>query len=232
MADKDPFARPPSLWAGLRASFLTGLIVVLPLGLTAYFTWAFIGWIDGWILPLIPAGYQPDALVRRLFGPEADFPLRGVGVLVFLLFTILIGWIAKGLIGRSLIRSAERMLARTPIIRSVYGSIKQITETFFTSGDKKFDRACLVQFPMPGVWTVGFVATKARGEVRAKIPLKGDVWTVFVAPAPNPTAGFVLYVEEKDLIFLDMPVEDAAKLIISAGLVYPGPKEGEAEASA
>ncbi len=90
--------------AGLRASFLTGLVVVLPIGLTAWFVWAAIGWIDGWILPLIPASYQPDVLIRGWFGPAYEFPVRGVGVLVFLIATIVIGWMAKGIIGRSVIR--------------------------------------------------------------------------------------------------------------------------------
>src|SRR5690606_40309743 len=82
--------------AGLRASFLTGLVVVLPIGLTIYVVWAVIGWIDGWILLLIPSYYQPDAMIRRWFGPEYEFPVRGVGVLVFLVFTIFMGWVAKG----------------------------------------------------------------------------------------------------------------------------------------
>ena len=217
--------KPRRLFGGLRASFLTGLVVVLPVGLTIYFIWTVIGWIDGWILPLIPGSYRPEALIKHYFGPAANFPVRGVGVIVFLVFTVVMGWIAKGLIGRSLIGFAERLVDRMPVVRSIYGGIKQIAETFFAQADTKFDKACLVQFPRPGIWAIGFVATKAKGEIAAKIPVAGDVWTVFVATTPNPTSGFLFYVPASDVLMLDMTLEDAAKLIISAGLVYPNPKD-------
>lgn len=217
--------KPRRLFSGLRTSFLTGLVVVLPVGLTIYFIWTVIGWIDGWILPLIPGSYRPEALVKVYFGPDASFPLRGVGVVVFLVFTVVMGWIAKGLIGRSLIGFAERQVDRMPVVRSIYGGIKQIAETLFSQADTKFDKACLVQFPRPGIWAIGFVATKARGEIAAKIPVDDEVWTVFVATTPNPTSGFLVYVPARDVIMLDMTLEDAAKLIISAGLVYPNPKD-------
>ena len=139
---------------GLRSSFLTGLVVVLPVGLTIYVIWSVVGWIDSWILPLIPATWQPDALLRDYFGDNVRFSLRGVGVIVFLIFTIIVGWIAKGLIGRSVINRAERMVNRMPIVSSVYTGIKQIAETVFAKSEKSFDRTCLVQFPTPGVWAV------------------------------------------------------------------------------
>ena len=115
--------RSTTVFGALRASFLTGLIVVLPIGLTIYLIWTVIGWIDGWILPLIPAAYQPEALLQRWFGPDANYPVRGVGVIVFLVFTIIIGWMAKGLIGRSMIAWGEALVDRMPIIRSVYTGI-------------------------------------------------------------------------------------------------------------
>lgn len=211
--------------ASLRASFLTGLVVVLPVGLTIYLIWTVIGWIDGWILPLIPAAYQPEAWIKFWFGPEANYPVRGVGVIVFLFFTILIGWLAKGFIGRSVLRSGERMVDRMPVVRSIYGGIKQIAETFFAQAESKFDKACLVEFPRKGIWAIGFVATRAKGEIKTNIPVEGEIWTVFVATTPNPTSGFLVYVPAKDIIWLDMSLEDAAKLIISAGLVYPNPKD-------
>jgi uncharacterized membrane protein len=224
MSDPTPKARRGVL-ASLRASFLTGLVVVLPVGLTIYLIWTVIGWIDGWILPLIPAAYQPEAWIKFWFGPEANYPVRGVGVVVFLLFTIFVGWLAKGFIGRSVLRSGERLVDRMPVVRSVYGGIKQIAETFFSQADSKFDKACLVQFPREGVWAIGFVATRARGEIKTRIPVENEVWTVFVPTTPNPTSGFLIYAPVNDIIFLDMSLEDAAKLIISAGLVYPNPKD-------
>ena len=207
--------------AGLRASFLTGLVVVLPIGLTIYLVWSVIGWLDGWILPLIPSYYQPDALIRRFVGPDYEFPLRGVGVLVFLFFTIIIGWAAKGLIGRSVIRRGEKMVDRMPVVRSVYGAIKQVAETFFSKKDKSFDQVVLVEFPRAGSWGLGFVSTRPKGDLADKLALMGpELSAVFVGLTPF-TSGMLLFVPTKDLIILDMGVDDAAKLIVSGGLVYP-----------
>lgn len=223
MSDPIPHRRKGA-FAGLRASFLTGLVVVLPIGLTIYLIWTVIGWIDSWILPMVPEAWQPEALVRDIFGEQYRFGVRGVGVVVFLVFTVIVGWIAKGLIGRSLIRFAEGLVDRMPVVRTVYNGLKQIAETVFAQSETNFDRACVVEFPRVGVWAIGFVATDAKGELAAKIPAQ-DVITVFVATTPNPTSGFLIYVPRAEVIMLDMSLEDAAKLIISAGLVYPNPKD-------
>jgi uncharacterized membrane protein len=213
--------------ASLRASFLTGLVVVLPIGLTIYFVWAVIGWIDGWILPLIPSTYKPDALIRDWLGPEYEFPVRGVGVLVFLVFTILVGWMAKGLIGRSVIRSGEDLVDRMPVVRSVYGAIKQIAETFFNKKEQSFDKVVLVEFPRPGSWALGFLSTRPKGELAERLAAMGpDMSAVFVGLTPF-TSGMLLFVPTNELIVMDMGIDDAAKLIVSGGLVYPLPKEAE-----
>lgn len=219
-----PIRKKTGLFGGLRASFLTGLVVVLPVGLTIYVIYSVVGWIDSWILPLIPASWQPDALLRDVFGENLRFSLRGVGVIVFLIFTIIIGWIAKGLIGRSMINRGERIVNRMPIVSSVYTGIKQIAETVFAKTEKSFDRTCLVQFPTPGVWAVGFVAAKPKGEIAARLPNMDDMITVFVALTPL-TSGFLVYVPARDVIMLDMSLEEAFKLVISAGLVYPNGKD-------
>jgi uncharacterized membrane protein len=209
---------------GLRASFLTGLVVVLPIGLTIYIVWSFIGWLDGWILPLIPASYQPDALIGRWFGPEYEFPVRGVGVLVFLFFTILVGWMAKGLIGRSVIRRGENLVDRMPVVRSVYGAIKQVAETFFNKKEQSFDKVVLVEFPRAGSWALGFLSTRPKGELAERLAQMGpDMSAVFVGLTPF-TSGMLLFVPTKELIVMDMGIDDAAKLIVSGGLVYPTPK--------
>lgn len=210
--------------AGLRASFLTGLVVVLPVGLTLWLTWAAIGWLDAWILPLIPAAYQPEEIMHRIFGPEAAFPLRGVGVAVFLVFTVIVGWMARGLIGRTLVRQAERLVDRVPVVRSVYGGFKQIAETVFSQKERSFDRTCLVQFPRAGTWAVGLVATKPKGEIAARLPQGDEMIAVFVALTPL-TSGMLIYVPSRDVVFLDMKPDEAAKLIVSGGLVYPAVKD-------
>lgn len=225
MTDDMTNRRKGGVLAGLRRSFLTGLVVVLPIVLTIYLIWTVIGWIDGWVLPFVPVSYHPNELLQYYFGEGWKYNVRGLGVIIFLVFTILVGWMAKGLFGRSLLRWAEGLVDRMPVVRSVYNGLKQIAETVFTQSSTNFDRACVVEFPRPGVWAIGFVATKAKGELAAKIPGGNDALTVFVPTTPNPTSGFLVYVPTKDVTILTMTVEDAAKLIISAGLVYPNPKD-------
>ena len=222
---------PPrrSMFAAFQASFLTGLVVVLPVGLTIYVVWGVVGWIDGWILPLIPAQWQPEALMHRVFGPESNFPVRGVGVLVFLVVTAAIGWVARGIIGRSLIRRAEGLVDRMPVVRSVYSGVKQITETFFAKAEKSFERTCLVQFPREGAWAVGFVAATPKGEIAEKLPQAEEMIAVFMALTPL-TSGMLLFVPARDVIYLDMKADEAVKLIVSAGLVYPVGRDAMVEA--
>jgi uncharacterized membrane protein len=213
-----------SILGALRASFLTGLVVVLPVGLTIYVVWGVVGWIDGWILPLIPAAYQPEALMLRFFGPEVNFPVRGLGVLVFLVFTALVGSVARGLIGRSMVRKAEEIVDRVPLVRSVYSGVKQITETFFAKSEKNFERTCLVEFPREGYWAVGMVATKPKGEIAEKLPNGEGMVAVFIGLTPL-TSGILIFVPERDVIILDLKADEAVKLIVSAGLVYPATKD-------
>jgi uncharacterized membrane protein len=204
------------LLAGLRASFLTGLVVVLPSGLTIYLIWTVIGWIDGFVLPFVPVQFQPETYV--------GINLRGAGVVIFLIFTIIVGWVAKGILGRSLIKFAESLVERMPVVRSIYSGIKQISETVFAQSDRNFEKACLIQYPRKGIWAIGFISTTARGEVAARAETGGKLISVFLPTTPNPTSGFLLFLPEEDVIELDMALEDAAKLIISAGLVYPSDK--------
>lgn len=212
----DEKPRRPGLFASLRASFLTGLVVIAPIGLTIWLIWTLFGWVDGFVLPLIPSRFNPEEYV--------GINLRGLGVIFFLVFTILVGWIAKGLIGRSLIRFAETLVDRTPVVRSIYSGIKQIAETVFAQSERSFERACLVQYPRKGIWAIGFISTKAKGEIATRAETMGDLVSVFVPTTPNPTSGFLLYFPEEDVVELDMSIEDAAKLVISAGLVYPPEK--------
>lgn len=206
-------ARKSGLFSGLRGSFLTGLVVIAPVGLTVWLMWTVIGWVDGFVLPLIPERYQPEQYI--------GINLRGIGVIIFLVFTIIVGWVAKGLIGRSLIKFAESIVHRMPVVRSIYSGVKQIAETVFAQSERSFEKACIVEYPRKGIWAIGFIATEARGEVNARIPSESEILTVFVPTTPNPTSGFLLYFPREDVIELAMSIEDAAKLVISAGLVYP-----------
>ncbi|GAA6158147.1 MULTISPECIES: DUF502 domain-containing protein [Ruegeria] len=214
--DEEPHRRP-GLFSRLRASFLTGIVVIAPVWLTIWLIWSVVGWIDSAVLPLIPQKFQPSEYV--------GVNLRGVGVVIFLIFTVLVGWIAKGILGRSLIHFAESLVNRMPVVRSVYSGIKQISETVFAQTERSFEKACLIQYPRRGIWAIGFVSTTARGEVNDRAETGGNLLSIFVPTTPNPTSGFLLFFPEEDVILLDMSIEDAAKLVISAGLVYPNDKD-------
>jgi len=215
---QDPTPKRPGIFGRLRSSFLTGIVVIAPIGLTIWLIWTVVGWIDGFVLPLVPWRLNPEQYI--------GINLRGVGVIIFLIFTIIVGWIAKGLIGRSLIRWAESLVLRTPVVRSIYGGVKQIAETVFAQTDTNFDKACLIEYPRKGIWAVGFISTSTKGEVLEKAG-RTAMTSVFVPTTPNPTSGFLLFFPTEDVVELDMSVEDAAKLVISAGLVYPNGQNGK-----
>jgi uncharacterized membrane protein len=217
--------RPPktTLLQRLRGDFLTGLVVVLPMFLTFYLVWGTIHFIDAKVVPLIPGRYNPE----NVFGRN----IFGLGVLVFLSFTTLAGALAKGFVGRRVLTFGEQLVERTPIVRSIYNGLKQIVETLFNQSGANFQKACLIEYPRRGLWSVAFVATEARGEIPGKAG-EPDLVSVFLPTTPNPTSGFLLFVPRRDVVPLDMTIEEAAKLIISAGLVTPPAPAAEAPAAA
>ncbi len=226
--------RHGSFLGGLRNNLLTGIIVIAPIGFTVWLVWSLLGWVDSFVWPFVPVAWHPDSIVNRILGNARGsedwitINIRGVGVVIFLLFTVLVGWIAKGLIGRSFITWGEDMVARVPFVRSVYTAVKQLAESLFSKADGKFDRMCLVEFPRKDQWSIGFIAPPVRGEVLARLsPLWPDdgVVAVYLPTTPNPTTGYIMWCKKSEIIELDMGIEDAAKLIISAGLVYPGDRQ-------
>ena len=212
-----PRRRRRRFLAGLRANFLTGLVVVAPVSLTIYLISTVIGWIDSWVLPFVPANFRPDQYI--------GIDLRGVGVIIFLVFTVMVGWLAKGIIGRSFLGWAEGLVDRMPVVRSIYNGLKQIAETVFAQTETSSENACLVEYPRKGIWAIAFISTNAKGEINERIPVDEQLISVFLPTTPNPTSGFLLFVPKSDIMELNMSVEDAAKLVISAGLVYPNPKD-------
>ena len=216
MSDNDKIlnqSRKSKFTSNLRNNFLTGLAVIIPVFITTYLIWSTIGIVDGWVLPLIPEKYAIDKFI--------GIDVKGIGVIIFLLFTVFIGSLTKGYFGRTILKSAESLVDRMPVVRSIYNGIKQIAETVFSQSNNSFERACLVEYPRKGIWAVAFVSTKTKGEVSEKIGENKELFSIFLPTTPNPTSGFLLFLPEKDIIFLDMTVEDAAKLVISAGLVTP-----------
>ncbi|HKK37279.1 MAG TPA: DUF502 domain-containing protein [Paracoccaceae bacterium] len=203
-----------------RANFLTGLALVAPVTLTLYLLWTFIEFVDSKIVPLVPAAYNPDTYL--------GFHLPGFGLLVFVVFTALVGVATKNLFGRQLVLMAEGWVERMPVVRSLYNGIKQIIETVVTqSGGASFQTACLIEYPRRGLWAIAFVSTETRGEILSKAG-GGAMTSVFLPTTPNPTSGFLLFVPKEDVIVLGMSVEEAAKLVISAGLVVPPTAEEKA----
>lgn len=212
--------RRPARLSQLRASFFTGVVVTLPFALTVWLIWTVTGWIDQIVLPFVPWRFRPEHYI--------GINLRGVGVIFLLAFIVLVGWVARGVIGRAVIRQGENLVDRMPIIRSVYGGAKQIAETVFSQDNRNFEHACLVEYPRRGVWALAFVSTHAKGEVAERQISNDPLLSVFLPSTPNPTTGFLLFVPESEVVILEMSVEDAAKLVISAGLVYPASQGGGA----
>ncbi len=204
----------PSALARLRNYFLTGFVVLAPLALTVYLVWSFIGWVDGWVKPYIPSHYNPDNYL--------PIQIPGFGLIVAIFVITLIGFLTANIIGRTIIHYGEHMLGRMPLVRSVYRGSKQILETVLADKAETFKKAGLIQYPRKGVWGLVFIATDMKGEIGERLrDDAGDTVAVFIPTTPNPTSGFVLFVPKSEVVILDMSVEDAAKLVISAGLVTP-----------
>lgn len=198
----------------LRNYFLTGLVIAAPISITIYLTWALIQWIDGWVKPVIPREYTPDSYL--------PFSVPGFGVLVAVIALTLLGFLTANFVGRAIVGASEHLVGRTPLVRNLYGALKQLFETVLSSKGKSFHKTALLEFPRPGLWCLVFVATDTKGEIKYRLAKDGEEWcTVFLPPTPAPTAGFMLFVRKSELIELDMTVEDGAKLVLSAGLVAP-----------
>ncbi len=215
-----PAARIPFL-GRLRAYFFTGLAITAPIAITIWATLWFVNIFDAWLKPYIPAYYNPDTYL--------PFRVPGFG-LVFALITItLVGALAANLVGRTLIGLWDKALNRTPVVRSIYKGSKQIFETLFLQKGTSFQKACLVEWPRHGIWTLAFISREIDG---AMIGLeKGrQMYAAYVSTTPNPTGGYVFFCDVGDVVVLDTTVEDALKLVISMGLVFPdGPLAPETE---
>jgi uncharacterized membrane protein len=208
---------PPRLgpMARLRNYFLAGVLITSPISLTIWIAWNLIGYIDNRVTPLIPPHWNPETYL--------PFSVPGLGVVAMVVVLILVGFLAAGLFGRTLMTLGEAMLARVPVVRSLYSGTKQIFETVLAQQSNAFRQVCLIEYPRRGTWAVGFVTGQTVGEVQRRT---GDqVINVFIPATPNPTTGFLLFVPDRDVHILDITVEQGIKLVISGGIVEPGKNE-------
>lgn len=197
----------------MKKYFITGLLVLVPLFITAWVLSGIIGMMDNSLF-LLPENWRPKA--------QLGLEIPGVGALLTLLIIFLTGVIATNIFGRQLILLWEALLARVPVVKSIYASVKQVSDTLFSDSGNAFRQAVLVQFPREGTWTIAFVTGKPGGDVANHLP--GDFVSIYVPTTPNPTGGYFLMVPRADLIALDMSVDEALKYIISMGVVAPPDK--------
>lgn len=197
----------------IRNYFLTGLILVGPIFITFSLTWWFITWVDDAVRPFVPAAYRPETYL--------PFHLPGSGLIIAFVTLTLLGFLTANLVGRTLVEFGERILNRTPIVRPIYRSLKQIFETLFSKSGSSFRRVGLVEFPGRGMWSVVFISQPPSPDVASRLPESEHV-SVFLPCTPNPTTGFFFYLPRQDVIELDISVEAAMTLIMSAGVAQPG----------
>jgi uncharacterized membrane protein len=211
MTEKKPSAFQMSLGARLRTYFFAGILITAPISLTIYLAWLFIRFVDERVFSVIPQEYNPETYLR--------FSIPGIGLLLALVFLTLIGALTAGILGRAINHLFEGILNRLPVIRSLYGAIKQIMETVLANKSSAFRECVLIEYPRKGIWTLGFITGTSKGEVQEKTA--EEVINVFVPTTPNPTSGFLLFVPAQDIIRLKMPIEDGLKLVVSGGIVTP-----------
>ena len=207
--------RPPVL-ARIRGYFLAGILVTAPITITIWFAWQLIEFIDEAVVPLIPRHLNPDTYLREALGFNIGLP--GLGVIVLFVAITLIGAATAGFVGRWVVSLWERGLNRMPLIRGIYRVVKQLIETILTDQSQAFRKAILLEYPRKGLWSLGFVSADPADQRLAKLTGE-DLIAVFVPTTPNPTSGFLLFVPRADAHPLDMPVEEAFKLLISIGIV-------------
>ncbi|HEX6114185.1 MAG TPA: DUF502 domain-containing protein [Geminicoccaceae bacterium] len=205
----------PSLIGRLRAYFLTGVIVTAPISITIFLVWQFLTFLDTHVAGLLPERYNPETYL--------PFSLPGLGLLIMLAFLTLVGMLTAGLAGRSLVRMGERLLSRMPVVRGVYGTLKQIFETVLAQKSRSFREVVLIEYPRRGLGAIGFVTGPTRGEIQVRT--EEEMVNVFLPTTPNPTSGFLLFVPKRDLIHLDMTIEEGIKMVISGGIVTPSMEE-------
>jgi uncharacterized membrane protein len=197
--------------SAVRKWLLAGLLVIVPVAITIGVLQWIIGTLDRTLL-ILPEAWQPD----RLIGVH----IPGFGVLLTLAILLAVGAVVSNFMGKKLVIWGDTVVSRIPVVRSIYSSVKQVSDTLFSPGGNAFRKAVLVQWPRPDVWTIGFVTGAPGGEVTNYLP--GEYLSVYVPTTPNPTGGYFVMLRKNDCVELKMSVDDALKYVISMGVVVPG----------
>ena len=205
---------PVGFGARLRNYFLTGLVVAGPLAITAWLIWSFITWVDDLVRPMIPAIYRPETYL--------PWKIPGSGLVIAFFALTMLGFLTANLVGRTLLQLGESVLDRMPIVRPIYKTVKQVFTMLFSKSGTSFRKVGLVEFPAPGMWSLVFLSQPPSQDIASRLPDSDDQISVFMPCTPNPTTGFFFYLPRKNIIELDIPVEAAATLLVSAGMIQPG----------
>lgn len=198
----------------MKKYFITGLLVLVPLFITVWVLKTLVQTLDQSLF-LLPAAWRPEALLG------VDIP--GFGVILTVAIVLATGLVATNIFGQQLIELWEGLLIRVPVVKSIYSSVKQVSDTLFSDSGNAFRQALLIEYPRQGVWTIAFLTGTPGGDVANH--LQGEFVSVYVPTTPNPTSGFFLMLPKADVITLDMSVDQALKYIISMGTVAPLPKQ-------
>lgn len=197
----------PGIVVAIRNSFFTGVVVALPIVATIMLITWFVDMVDNKVKPLLPTKYIPEWVTA----------IPGLGILVAVVALWMLGALASNFFGSQLLRFGENLVNRVPLVRNIYNTLKQVVVTVAHQNDRAFKDVCLIEYPRKGTWAIGFVTTDLKG-APADV-LKDDYVCVFVPTTPNPTSGFLLFLERSEVTILDMSPEEGAKMIISAGMV-------------
>lgn len=196
----------------LKNYFFTGIIVAAPVAITVYMSYHLLIWINSTTSRIIPQQWT--------IGDFVPYAVPGLGLVLLIIAMVIIGMLTTGYVGKFFVRLWEGIIKKMPIISSIYSLIKQIFETFLSQKTRSFSQVVLVEYPRRDLWTIAFVSKdKTEGEVGEKI--SGRLLSIFIPTTPNPTSGFLIFVPEKDVIKLDMSVEEGIKYVISCGIVTP-----------
>jgi uncharacterized membrane protein len=199
------------MMAAFRKWLLAGLLVIVPVAITVWVLQWILSTLDQTLL-ILPAAWRPDVLI--------GFHIPGFGVLLALAILLVVGATASNFFGRKLVEWGDAVLNRIPVVRSIYSGVKQVSDTLFSENGNAFRKALLLQWPQPGMWTIGFLTGTPGGDVANH--LLGDYVSVYVPTTPNPTGGYFVMLKKSDCIELKMSVDEALKYIVSMGVVVPG----------